>query len=92
MEIRPAQLEPEALGLEIEREDRTRHEHPLNSRDFRKQHLIVWGLEVQQMPCQTQREEVPWKCRNFEKTRSGAIIGVDDTLKHFGVAERFVTT
>ena len=26
------------------------------------------------------------------KTRSEAIIGADDTSKHFGVAERFVTT
>ena len=92
MEIRPARLEPETLGLEIEMEDRTRYEHPLNSRDFRKQHLIVGGLEVQQMPCQTQREEVPWKSRKLGKTRSRAIIDVDDTLKHFGVAERFVTT
>lgn len=92
MEIRPARLEPETRGVEIERDDRTRHEHPLNSRDFRKQHLIVWGLEGQQVPCQTPREEVPWKSRNFGKTRSGAIMGVDDISKHFGVAETFVTT
>ena len=43
--VRPAGLEPGCWlsGLEIEREDRTCHEHPRNSRDFLKRCLTVRG-------------------------------------------------